>query len=121
MKRGLIASGILMAFLLILVVGGTFAQQKTPKDEYVFKVSYGDVKFNHKNHVEKYKLDCKRCHHTGEFKSCKECHKAKAEGKIVSVKDAFHKNCKGCHDEAKKAKKAAGPTACKQCHVKARK
>lgn len=122
MKRGLIAAGILMAFFIsILVAGGVLAQQKTAKDEYVFKVGYGDVKFNHKNHVEKYKLDCKRCHHTGEFKSCKDCHKAKAEGKTLSAKDAFHKDCKGCHDEAKKAKKAAGPTACTQCHVKAKK
>lgn len=114
-----------MAFLLsVLLIGGVFAQQKaakTAKDEYVFKVGYGDVKFNHKNHAEKAKIECKKCHHTGENVSCKQCHKAKAEGKALSAKDAYHKDCKGCHDEAKKAKKPSGPTACTQCHVKAKK
>ena len=32
--------------------------------------------------------------------------KAKAEGKTPSAKDAYHKDCKGCHEEANKAKKA---------------
>ena len=53
--------------------------------------------------------------------SCLECHKAKTEGKTLSAKDAFHKDCKGCHDDAKKAKKPAGPTGCTQCHVKDKK
>jgi hypothetical protein len=121
MKKGLISIGVLVGFLLsILVVSGAFAQPKA-KDDYVFKVSYGDVKFTHKNHAEKLKLECKKCHHTGDYKACKECHKAKTEGKTLSSKDAYHKDCKGCHDEAKKAAKPAGPTGCTQCHVKAKK
>jgi len=122
MKKGLISIGILAGFLLsILMVSGAFAA----KDEMTFDVPYGKVKFTHKNHVEKIKLECVKCHHTwkkGETtgKFCKDCHKAKAEGKAISAKDAFHKDCKGCHDEAKKATKPAGPTGCTQCHVKAK-
>ncbi len=124
MKRGLISIGVLVGFLLsILVVNGVLAQQ--PKDEYVLKVPYGDVKFSHKKHID-LKYECIKCHHElkgkkpGEApKGCKSCHKAKAEGKTPSSKDAYHKDCKGCHDEAKKAKKPAGPTGCTQCHVKA--
>jgi hypothetical protein len=122
MKKGLISVGVLGGFLLsILMVTGAFAA----KDEITFDVSYGKVKFTHKKHAETLKIDCLKCHHTwkaGETsgKLCNECHKAKAEGKALSAKDAFHKDCKGCHDEAKKANKPAGPTGCTQCHVKAK-
>jgi len=111
---------ILAGFVLsILMVTGAFAQ----KGEVTFDVPYGKVKFTHKKHAETLKIDCLKCHHTwkkGETsgKLCKDCHKAKAEGKALSMKDAAHKDCRGCHDEAKKAKKAAGPTGCTQCHVK---
>jgi hypothetical protein len=128
MKKGLICIGVLVGFLLsILLVSGALAQQKA-KDEYVLKVPYGDVKFTHKKHAETLKIECVKCHHEmkdkkpGEaVKGCKACHKAKAEGKAVSSKDAYHKDCKGCHEEAKKANKPTGPTGCTTCHVKAKK
>ncbi len=128
MKKGVISIGILVAFLVsMLVVSGVFAQPKA-KDEYVMKVSYGDVKFTHKKHAETLKIDCVKCHHEMKGKKpgeavqgCKSCHKAKTEGKVLSSKEAYHKDCKGCHEEAKKANKPAGPTGCTQCHVKTKK
>jgi hypothetical protein len=123
MKKGLLSIGILVGFLLsIMMATGAFAQ----KDVVEFSPPYGKVKFTHKKHAETLKIDCVKCHHTwkkGETtgKMCKDCHKAKAEGKTISAKDAYHKDCKGCHDEAKKAKKPAGPTGCTECHVKAKK
>ncbi|OGP69094.1 MAG: hypothetical protein A2169_02660 [Deltaproteobacteria bacterium RBG_13_47_9] len=106
------------------MVSGVFA-----KDVIEFNPKYGKVTFTHKKHVD-LKLDCKKCHHTwkaGETtgKLCKDCHKAnkdasKKDGGGIESKDAYHKDCKGCHDEAKKAKKPAGPTGCTQCHVKAK-
>ena len=122
MRKGWISVGILAGFVLaLLVVSGVSA-----KDVIEFNPSYGKVTFTHKQHAETLKIDCVKCHHNwkqGETsgKLCKECHKAKAEGKTISAKDAYHKDCKGCHDEAKKAKKPAGPTGCTQCHVKAKK
>jgi len=119
MKR-LISIGIIVGFTLaVLMVSGLFA-----KDVVEYNPSYGKVTFTHKKHAEK--IDCMKCHHTwkkGETsgKLCKDCHKAKAEGKTLSVKDAYHKDCKGCHDDAKKASKPTGPTVCTQCHVKAKK
>ena len=121
MRKGLISVGILAGFLLaMLVVTGAFA-----KDVVEFNPSYGKVTFTHKKHADAIK-DCTKCHHTWKKdetsgKMCKECHKAQAEGKAISEKDAYHKDCKGCHDEAKKAKKPTGPTGCTQCHVKAKK
>ncbi len=122
MKKGLICTGILAGFLLsLMVASGIFA-----KDVVEFTPSYGKVTFNHKKHAETLKIDCLKCHHTwkkGETsgKLCKDCHKAKAEGKTLSAKDAYHKDCKGCHEEAKKANKPAGPIGCTQCHVKEKK
>ena len=123
MKKGLLGAGILVCFVFsMLMVSGAFAA----KDEITFDASMGKVKFPHKKHAETLKIDCTKCHHTwkkGETsgKLCLECHKAKAEGKALAAKDAFHKDCKGCHDDAKKANKPAGPTGCTQCHVKDKK
>jgi hypothetical protein len=125
MKKGLIGIGVLAGFLLsILMVTGAFAQKQ--KEVVTFDVPYGKVTFSHKKHAETLKIDCIKCHHTwkkGETtgKLCKDCHKAKTEGKTLSAKDSYHKDCKGCHEDAKKANKPAGPTGCTQCHVKAKK
>jgi len=122
MKKGILTTGLLACFVLsLLVVSGVFAA----KDVIEFNPAYGKVSFTHKKHAETIVKDCLKCHHTwkaGETtgKLCHECHKAKAEGKAMAVKDAFHKDCKGCHDEAKKANKPTGPTGCTQCHVKAK-
>jgi hypothetical protein len=122
MKKCLISIGILAVFISsVLVVSGVFAQKAVMS----FDVSYGKVTFTHKKHIDM-KYECMKCHHTwkkGETtgKLCHDCHKAKTEGKTPSMKDAAHKDCRGCHDEAKKAKKPAGPTGCTQCHVKAKK
>ncbi len=123
MKKGLISIGMIAGFLLsVFVATGAFAA----KDVITFDVPQGKVTFPHKKHAETIVKDCLKCHHTwkaGETtgKLCLECHKKQAEGKTLSAKDAFHKDCRGCHDEAKKAKKPAGPTGCSQCHVKAKK
>ncbi len=123
MSKRLMSMGVLVGFLFsLLLVTGAFAQ----KEQIVFDVSYGKVTFSHKKHADALKGDCVKCHHTwkkGETtgKPCGECHKAKAEGKALAIKDAYHKDCQGCHNEAKKANKPAGPTACTQCHVKAAK
>jgi hypothetical protein len=120
MKKRAVGMTVLAGFVFsILMVTGAFAQ----KDEITFDSSFGKVKFTHKKHAETLKIDCLKCHHTwkkGETsgKLCRDCHKAKLEGKTSSIKDAAHKDCKGCHEEAKKANKPAGPTGCNQCHIK---
>ena len=122
MNKRLMSITVLVGFVFsCLMVTGAFAA----KDDIVFTPSFGKVTFTHKKHSETLKIDCLKCHHTwkqGETsgKKCLECHKAGTEGKGVSAKDGFHKTCKGCHDEAKKANKPAGPTGCTQCHVKAK-
>jgi hypothetical protein len=127
MSKRLMSMGVLVGFLVCLMMAtGAFAAAAGPKDTVVFNVAQGKVTFNHKAHVDKVKIECTKCHHTwkaGETsgKVCKDCHKEKAEGKTLAVKDAFHKDCQGCHSDLKKANKATGPTVCTQCHVKAAK
>ena len=78
----------------------------------------GPVSFDHKAHAEKRAKSCQECHHKDAAKKeqkCSACHKVKAEGKTVSLKDAYHGTCKDCHkkDASKKA-----PTKCNGCHAK---
>jgi hypothetical protein len=120
MKKGLISIGILAGFIISLVVMSGALAQQTAKDNYVKDNTYGQVKFAHKKHAETLKLGCEKCHHElkgkkpGEVpKGCKTCHKATAEGKTPSSKDAYHKDCQECHKQDK-AKKA--PTTCTKCH-----
>lgn len=87
----------------------------TIKETIIFSVLYGKVEFTHKKHAEVLKIICSKCHHNwekGEVSGdlCKKCHTKQSE---ITSKDAFHKNCKGCHTQEKK-----GPAGCKQCHVK---
>jgi len=79
------------------------------------------VEFNHKNHAEN-KLDCTRCHHDfdayqnnrgGEGQTCDSCHKKKDEDGVLALKDAFHFQCRCCHENMK-----TGPVACGECHVR---
>jgi hypothetical protein len=122
MSKRLMSMGVLVGFLFsMLIVTGALAA----KDEVVFDVPQGKVTFTHKKHAETLKIDCMKCHHSwkkGEAtgKLCKDCHKEKADGKNLAIKDAFHKDCyQGCHTDLKKANKPTGPTVCNQCHVKA--
>jgi hypothetical protein len=75
--------------------------------------------FDHRKHVEQ-KFPCGDCHHKamdGKIEvKCSECHKKTAEGKTPNFKDAFHKQCKGCHDRQNKEKGLKAPSKCTECH-----
>ncbi|MBW2038291.1 MAG: cytochrome c3 family protein [Deltaproteobacteria bacterium] len=86
------------------------------------------VTLSHKKHAETYKIACTECHHTwkkAERKTpqkCAACHKEKAEGKKLSTKRAYHKQCQGCHKALKAQGKKTGPTTkCTGCHPSKRK
>nr|WP_319494543.1 cytochrome c3 family protein [uncultured Desulfobacter sp.] len=97
------------------------------------------VEFEHKKHIEDYKLTCGDCHHDKDGKpladlkmgddvqKCEECHthvkankadatfQGKAKKKpvdIMQLEAAFHENCIGCHKE--KGLKVG--TKCGDCH-----
>jgi len=72
----------------------------------------GPVTFDHAKHGK----DCAVCHHKdapGKEQKCDKCHGAATDGKKLSLKEAFHTQCKGCHQKEKK-----GPVKCDECHKK---
>lgn len=111
------------AALIAIVVAAMFSASmvvgaQAPAGKVVIKEiqkTKPPVTFDHKAHADRVKGDCKACHHkdeAGKEQKCSACHGAKADGKKVELKEAFHKTCKDCH------KKEKGPTKCDACHQK---
>jgi glycyl-tRNA synthetase (class II) len=81
--------------------------------------------FRHEEHNETAEIeDCTQCHHlyedgklvedeSSEDMRCADCHEGKKVESTPSLMQAFHLNCKGCHQEKK-----SGPVMCGECHVK---
>jgi len=136
MKKGVIAIAIMVAFAAAMMMGSGAIAQTTKsgdvkdvieiKDPLFGKHTKPAVTFTHKKHSVDYKLKCDSCHHVykdgknvwkegDKVDMCSACHKSpkKNEGKVLSLYNAFHKNCKDCHKEMKK-----GPTKCNECHPK---
>ncbi|MDK9699522.1 MAG: cytochrome c family protein [bacterium] len=78
-------------------------------DEHVFQTKYlggTQIVFNHKKHVDSYKLECINCHHV---ESCKHCHSKEVKTMDISEsKVALHENCFACHRNM----------SCVECHKK---
>ena len=106
--------------LLIGVVAYAALPLKDPDEPVrkVFKNTAGNVLFNHKEHASPmgYGFKCEDCHHDIEGEgdrpsSCGECHTREGDQALKRV-DAFHEQCKGCHDGI-----GLGPVDCSGCHV----
>lgn len=82
--------------------------------------------FVHDEHNEAAGIDeCNVCHHvydddgtlledeSSEDQGCFECHDLVKSGKKPSLMQAYHFNCKDCHQKEKK-----GPIMCGECHQK---
>jgi hypothetical protein len=82
--------------------------------------------FPHDDHMEV--LDCMSCHHRFEDGKnvatedeldgsdemrCRHCHDENAS---VNSREAFHRQCIGCHRAFDKEGKTAGPETCGECH-----
>ncbi|HDL90544.1 MAG TPA: hypothetical protein ENG14_06545 [Thermodesulforhabdus norvegica] len=84
------------------------------------------VKFPHALHENK--IDCIRCHHDfdkygvnngSEGESCTSCHNGKKG--LVSIEEAYHIQCIGCHRILLRKGLKTGPVQCGDCHKKIRK
>ncbi|HYA43231.1 MAG TPA: cytochrome c3 family protein [Syntrophobacteraceae bacterium] len=83
------------------------------------------VEFGHGAHSAI--IDCLRCHHDfdaysnnrgGEGQPCVNCHDALPEDGSLSLRDAFHLQCKGCHESFISQGRRAGGVMCGECHVR---
>src|SRR5512144_1299308 len=109
----LMAIVVAVTFSASLVIGAQAPAGKVTLKE--IQKSKPAVTFDHKAHADRVKGNCKACHHkdeAGKEQKCSACHGAKADGKKVELKEAFHKTCKDCH------KKENGPSKCDGCHKK---
>jgi hypothetical protein len=127
---------MVMAFALAALLGTMAIAQDTKSGKVsdvikIYEPLFGKhtkvaVEFTHKKHSVDHKVKCTECHHDykngknvwkegDKVAKCASCHKdpKKNDGKVLSLRNAFHKNCQSCHKEAKK-----GPTKCNECHPK---
>jgi len=125
-KKGLL---VVTAVIFLFVVSLVYAQQK-PQDVYKLHfegAKFPHTEFNHKNHVENYKIECKKCHHADKnpaekVTKCTTCHDpagniAAEKGGGIKGMDAFHKQCIECHKKENEGGKKA-PAKCTECHKK---
>jgi hypothetical protein len=86
----------------------------------------GPVLFRHQPH-EAAGLACTACHHdyTGSrnlwrqglpVAKCEACHSAQPRPGVLDLKNAFHRQCKGCHLKVRQRGRTAGPVKCQDCH-----
>ena len=84
------------------------------------------VWFSHKLHEDR-RIDCRQCHHEWQgkrnlwkqgqpVKQCRTCHDLKAQGRRPDLKNAYHRQCKGCHLKLRQQGRKAGPMECRDCH-----
>ncbi len=83
------------------------------------------VQFQHEKHSAN--IDCLQCHHDydkylnnkgGEGQPCSACHGLKSKPEILPLTEAFHIQCKSCHDAMRQEGSPSGPVMCGECHVK---
>lgn len=84
------------------------------------------VHFNHEKHSAN--MECLRCHHDydrygnnkgGEGQSCAVCHaKTASEKDLLPLDQAFHAQCKSCHEALHSQVPESGPVMCGECHVR---
>ncbi len=147
MRKCSIAILVVLAFAAAALMGTMAVAQDTKsgkvedtfmiKDPAFKKYKKTPVKFTHLKHSVDYKIKCADCHHVykdgknvwkdgDKVAKCSSCHTyskkkyIKIDGvKTYSTKDAYHKNCQGCHKAFKKKnKKSTAPTKCRECHPK---
>jgi len=120
MKRvSAVMIGVVAAVALIGFWTADLAAKKPSPKSVTIENKNGAVTFPHEQHQKDIK--CETCHHAKDPDkvACRACHTDQADGKRLTAKDAFHKTCRGCHDQKVKADpNSKAPTKCKDCHKK---
>lgn len=82
----------------------------------------------HGRHAQVFPDKCETCHHAydtateqlvyvkGTEEACRTCHLDHDEGKTLSLRNAVHTDCVGCHLQRVMGDQSAGPVSCVGCH-----
>jgi len=111
---------VALLIMIVLLITGIvcYASFTSPVPDnpvrLMFQNKAGKVLFTHLSHTDAYGLECLDCHHNIEDDdtyNCSECHEETGDEDFPARADAFHAQCKGCHEEY-----GAGPVECNSCH-----
>lgn len=113
--------------LLLTCVTGSFAQDAeiALKSAELGVHQRPIVNLTHEKHSAV--IDCVRCHHDldqfgnnkgSEGQSCSECHPKRAGANQVPLREAFHTQCKACHQQLRLRGTPSGPVMCGECHIR---
>ena len=133
MKECRVFYGILIAIGICfgLITVGFSEDQKVPEKISIDVAAekFKPAEFNHRKHQDEIIKEegCIKCHHMykegKKLEKCSNCHTKEGDEKAkgITAKKAFHKNCKDCHKEQKKAGNVNSKTKCTFCHEKQKK
>ena len=124
------AAGLILGVMGILGAhGGSLTQ--APADSLLKIPVAGSsrkppVKFSHRVH-EARRVACAQCHHDYQGRrnvwhegqpvaKCQTCHGLRPEARRLDLKNAYHRQCKGCHLRLRQQGRRAGPIECQACH-----
>lgn len=106
--------GLAMSAVALQINTGLGGQEEKGAESVTLNAKEGSVVFPHGRH-QKIFVDCQPCH--GLFpKEPQVIGKMKVEGKLKG-KEVMDM-CKKCHEARHAKQEKAGPTECKECHVK---
>lgn len=114
------------------VLGAQAASRYEPPETSVLSIPIRGARqkppvwFSHRRHQER-QVACVQCHHEYQgrrnvwrqgqpVKLCGECHGSHPQMSRPDLKNAFHRQCKGCHLKLRQQGRRAGPVECRDCH-----
>jgi hypothetical protein len=122
-------AGLILMMGVLGAYGGSLTQ--APADGFLKIPVAGarrkpPVKFSHRVH-ETQRVACTQCHHEYQGRrnvwhegqpvaKCQTCHGLHPEARRLDVKNAYHRQCKGCHLRLRQQGRQAGPIKCQDCH-----
>ena len=135
LKINSLAGGLGLLLLLLAVFGAQGGSRTEPPATSRLRMPVPGprqkppVTFSHSRH-EAGGVACHRCHHEYQgrrniwrqgqmVKQCQACHGFSPQPRRPDLKNAFHRQCKGCHLQGRQQGRRAGPLDCGDCHRQA--
>ena len=121
---------LIIIFAFCIIIPPAFSQYEDI-ELYIYRENFNQhtrplVIFSHMMHEEC--MDCMNCHHKydesgenigGDGGCCSDCHTKNVGDNPIPLMEAFHIQCKKCHEkEIKTSKNKNIPQMCGQCHIK---